>query len=92
MYESGFLRDHVGDAINDGISNAKLLVDQLIGFSLVPGEGKKKRNFSMMKTVVTDKSYFVFKIYNMAAEFLCYRKQKSCFAQHLKVATITPKH
>lgn len=35
MKESGFLRDHIGDAVNDGVCDAKLLVDQLIGLRLV---------------------------------------------------------
>lgn len=42
LYESGFLRNHVGDAANDGIGDTKLLIDQLIGFSIIPGEGQDK--------------------------------------------------
>lgn len=75
LYESGFLRDHVGDATNDGIGDTKLLVDQLIGFSLVPEEGQEKQN-SMMQTVLSNilmssnKSFFflVCNIYYMKAE------------------------
>lgn len=42
VYESGFLRDHVGDATDDGIGDSKLVIDQLIGFSLIPGEGQSR--------------------------------------------------
>lgn len=33
--ESGLLRDHVGDAVNDGVGDAELLIDQLVGLRLV---------------------------------------------------------
>ncbi len=46
LYEPGFLRDHVGDAANDGVGDTKLLVDQLIGLGLVPGRGREQQNSS----------------------------------------------
>jgi len=36
LYETCVLRDHVGDAINDGVGNAKLFIDQLVGLLVVP--------------------------------------------------------
>lgn len=36
LYQSGFLRDHVGDAIDNGISDSKIFIDQLIGIGIVP--------------------------------------------------------
>lgn len=47
--ESGLLRDHVRDATNDRIGDAKLVVDQLIGVSLIPGERREQRHFCTMK-------------------------------------------
>lgn len=37
LYEPGVLGDHVRDAVNDGISDAELLLDQLVGRSIIPG-------------------------------------------------------
>lgn len=39
LNESGLLRDHVGDTVGDGVSDAQLLIDQLVGLWLVPVEG-----------------------------------------------------
>lgn len=36
LYQPGLLWDHVWNAINDGICNAELLVDQLVGVGIVP--------------------------------------------------------
>lgn len=40
--ESCFLRDHVGDAADDGIRDAELLVNQLVGFGVVPAKGEER--------------------------------------------------
>lgn len=42
----GSLRDHVWDAVDDGVRNAQLLVNELVGSFLVPGrasQGKKTK-------------------------------------------------
>lgn len=52
LYEPGFLRDHVGDAANDGVGDTKLLVDQLIGLSLVPGEGREQHDSSTPLSII----------------------------------------
>lgn len=44
-YEPGVLRDHVGDAVDDGVSNAKLLIDQLVGVRIVSGKGGRKTRY-----------------------------------------------
>lgn len=36
LYKTCVLRDHVGDAIDDGVGNAKLFIDQLVGLLVVP--------------------------------------------------------
>ncbi len=66
LYEPGFLRDHVGDATDDGIGDTKLLVYQLIGVSVVPGEGQEQHNVSMVHTVVQhfdELKYYFFNVY-----------------------------
>lgn len=41
LYESGFLGDHVGNSVDDGICDAKLVVDQLVGRDFKPGGQNK---------------------------------------------------
>lgn len=36
LQQSRFLGDHVGNAVCDGVGDAELLVDQLVGFGLIP--------------------------------------------------------
>lgn len=58
--EPGFLRDHVWDATNDGIGDTELLIDQLIGFSLVSGERQEPHHSSTTNTSLQSQSFIYF--------------------------------
>lgn len=50
LQQSRLLRDHVRNAINDGIGDAKLVVDQLVGFRLIPAEKQKDSSHKTQAT------------------------------------------
>ena len=43
----GCLRDHVRDAIDDGVGDAQLLVNELVSRFFVPGQPSKKKRQGM---------------------------------------------
>lgn len=80
-YEPGVLRDHIGDAIDDGVGDAELLVDQLVGVRIVPGKGGRDKHatWSLKSSSDTmgdwEKKYFTTDSWCLQSN----RKQKNSF-------------